>query len=164
MKTLYIIRHAKSSWDFPDISDDQRPLIEKGKNRTRKVLDHLASIDTPCPDCMMSSHAIRALETARIFADTLNYPPDKIIISKKIYHGPAEHLFDQFYGLDDAIETVMIFGHNPTLTAFANFFGNKAIEWIPTSGVVCVNLDTNRWTDMNLCTSRILFYITPKSL
>lgn len=164
MKTVYIVRHAKSSWDFPELHDDQRPLLEKGKKRTRKVLESILEKQTPTPDLIMSSHAVRAIETARLFAHALHYPLNQIQISKQIYHGGAEQLFDQFYCLDDSYKTVMIFGHNPTLTTFANYFGSKPIDWIPTSGVVCVRLETEKWTEMNLCPNRIVFSLAPKNL
>ena len=67
MKTLYIVRHAKSSWDHPGLGDDQRPLLEKGKKRTKYVVDYF--LENNCrPDLIISSHAVRAFETAKIIA------------------------------------------------------------------------------------------------
>jgi phosphohistidine phosphatase len=150
MKTIIAVRHAKSSWDFPDLSDDQRPLLEKGKKRTRKVIEYLLKKKFPLPELIISSHAVRAVETARIFAHALKYPGDKIQISRSIYHGNKDLITDQLYGIDDDINCVMLVGHNPTLTAFANQFLDDPIDWIPTSGVVILQIDTGKWTEAGL--------------
>ncbi len=77
MKTLYIVRHAKSSWDHPGLGDDQRPLLEKGKKRTKYVVDYFLENNIN-PDLIISSHAVRAFETAKIIATSLDYPENKI--------------------------------------------------------------------------------------
>ena len=80
MKTLYIVRHAKSSWDQAGLADHQRPLLEKGKKRTKRIIDYLLENNIKA-DLIISSHAVRALETARIIGYALNYPVDEIRIS-----------------------------------------------------------------------------------
>lgn len=163
MKTLYIVRHAKSSWKFPELSDEERPLLEKGKKRTRKIIDFLQKKEVQ-PDLIISSHAERALETARIIAHGLNYPADDIHISRQVYHANADKLYDQFFDLRDSVNSLMIVGHNPSLTNFANFFLEDKIEWLPTSGVVSIHFDTTSWVELPMASWKSNFVIFPRDL
>ena len=163
MKTLYIVRHAKSSWDHPGLGDDQRPLLEKGKKRTKYVIDYFLNKKLK-PDLIISSHAVRAFETAKIFAVGLNYPEDKIVVSKGMYHGNLDSLYNYFFDLDDNIESLMMVGHNPTFTYFANQFLDKSIDNLPTSGVVCIEFMTDKWDEIISAKKRTNFVISPKLL
>jgi len=163
MKTLYIVRHAKSSWKHPELGDDERPLLEKGKKRTRKIINYLLEKDTSV-DLIISSYAVRALETARIIAHAIGYPEDEIRISQQLYHASSERIYDQFFDLSDEISSLMIVGHNPTFTNFANQFLDDKIDWLPTSGVVSITFDTNTWTDVPLAKYKTNFVIYPKAI
>jgi phosphohistidine phosphatase len=163
MKQLLIVRHAKSSWDHPGLEDYQRPLQEKGKKKIRYILDFLMKQQIK-PDLILSSHATRALDTAKIIAHALDIPMEKIIISKNIYHGDAESLFNHFYDLNDEIKTLMIVGHNPTLTYFSNFFLDKKIENLPTAGIVCIEFKTASWSQIHKATRKTRFVVSPNEL
>jgi len=163
MKTLYIVRHAKSSWDHPGLGDDQRPLLEKGKKRTKYVVDYL--LENNCrPDLIISSHAVRALETAKILGTALNYPEDKIIVSERIYHGNVDTSLDFVFEQADDIHSLMMVGHNPTFTYLANMFLDISIFNLPTSGVVCIEFMTDKWEDVIGAKKRTKFVISPKML
>lgn len=163
MKTLYIVRHAKSSWKYPELTDEERPLLEKGKKRTRKVIDYLLDKNTKV-DLIISSHAVRALETARILAHALGYAEDNILISRQVYHASAEQLYDQFFDLSNEVENLMIVGHNPAFTSFANHFLDKKIDWLPTSGIVSVSFDTRLWVNINMAERSTNFVVYPREL
>jgi phosphohistidine phosphatase len=163
MKTIYIVRHAKSSWDFPHLSDHERPLLEKGKKRTRLINDYLIQ-NKITVDLMVTSHAVRAYETARIIARAIDYPKEGIRVDRMIYHANADRLIDQFYDLSDEFKSIMIIGHNPTLTNFANQYLDKKIEWLPTSGVICINFETDRWEDISRAKYKPVFVVYPKML
>lgn len=163
MKTLYIVRHAKSSWNYPELSDEERPLLEKGKKRTKKIIDYLQQKELSL-DLIISSHAKRALETAKIIAHGLNYPPENILISRQVYHASADKLYDQFFDLSNNVDNLMIVGHNPALTNFANHFLHEKIEWLPTSGVVSVSFNTRIWINLPMAESTTNFIIYPKML
>ncbi|MCF8368274.1 MAG: histidine phosphatase family protein [Bacteroidales bacterium] len=163
MKTLYIARHAKSSWDYHGIDDHQRPLLEKGKKRTRYVVNYLQEKNVQI-DLIMSSHAVRALNTAKIIAHGIGYPEDKIVISKNIYHGYADSLNNYFYDLSDGVNSLMLVGHNPTFTYFANQFLDKKIDNLPTSGIVCIEFKTDKWEDVFSSDRKTKFIISPKIL
>lgn len=163
MKTIYIVRHAKSSWDFPHLSDHERPLLEKGKKRTRLINDYLIK-NKITVDLIVSSHAVRAYETAKIIARAIDYPKESIRIDRMIYHANADRLIDQFYDISNDVNSVMLVGHNPTLTNFANHYLEQKIEWLPTSGVVCVEFDTDKWEEISMAKYKPVFTVYPKML
>ncbi len=163
MKTIYIVRHAKSSWDLTDLPDEQRPLMEKGKKRTKKVIDFLLHKNTTV-DYIISSHAVRALETAKIIAHGLKYPIEDIKIDPHVYYSDGDGIFNQFFDLPDRYHSVMIVGHNPALTDFVNAFLKKPLDNLPTSGVVSVSFDTDLWEKIPLSRSTTNFVLIPKEL
>lgn len=163
MKSLYIARHAKSSWDHPGLEDYQRPLSEQGKKRSRYIVDYLQQHDVKI-DIIMSSHAERARETAKIIARAINYPEQNIVISKNIYFGNADTMFNYFYDLSEDVQSLMFVGHNPTFTYFANHFLSKKLDNLPTSGIVCIEFETDKWEEINDSKRRTKFVISPKSL
>jgi phosphohistidine phosphatase len=163
MKTLYIVRHAKSSWDHPGLEDYQRPLLEKGKKRTKYVVDYLLENETK-PGLIISSHAVRAHETAKIIANAFNYPENKIVISKNLYFCDLDSCYNLFFDLADDIDSLMIVGHNPVFTYFANEFLKKPIDNLPTSGIVCIEFKTNKWEEIVNAKYKAKFVISPRSL
>ena len=163
MKTLYIIRHGKSAWNEPGLNDSERPLLQKGISRTRQVAEHLVQAQAK-PDLILSSHAVRAFETAKIIAHGVEYPEEKIIMSNKIYYSDAEGIFELFYDLSEDIHSLMLVGHNPTLTDMANEFLTQKIDNLPTSGAVCVEFNTDSWESFFLSPSKVKFVLIPKQL
>lgn len=165
MKTLYLVRHAKSSWDDLTIEDYERPLLSKGIKRAVKVAKHLINKDAK-PHLIVSSHAVRALETAKIFADILGYETGKILIDENLYFSGEQAMENILFGLDSKIEEVMLVGHNPDMTRFANVFlpDHQKIDYLPTSGVVCITFQTEQWQKIMLAKREIPFVIIPKTL
>ena len=161
MKLLYIVRHAKSSWDFPELSDHERPLLEKGKKRTRKMIEFLKSKKAK-PDIIISSSALRARETAGYFAVGLGLSQEDVIIDPTLYHADYERIFDQFIDLSDQNNAVMLVGHNPAFTNFVNLFLVPPIDWLPTSAVVCLSFDTNHWDEIKNSGYEVKFVAYPK--
>jgi phosphohistidine phosphatase len=163
MKTLYIVRHAKSSWEEPGLADHNRPLIETGIKKTKLVIEYLQNKKI-IPDLMISSSATRAKDTAFLIAEGLGYPIEQIIIDKKLYHASPEEILDELYALPENISSVMIFGHNPTLTYFVNQFLEPTIINLPTTGVVAIEFATDKWTEIVTAKYRTRFVIFPKML
>lgn len=163
MKTIYILRHAKSSWDFPHLTDEERPLIDKGRKRTRLINEYLIRNNITV-DLIISSHAVRALDTAKIVARAIGFPTEDIWINKMVYHSNDESLMNQFYDLSDDINSVMVVGHNPTLTNFVNLFLDEKIEWLPTSGLVSISFHTDQWINLSQAKFTSNFVITPSKL
>lgn len=163
MKTLYIVRHAKSSWDYPQLKDHDRPLLPKGRKRTLKIADFLKNNDVEV-DLMLSSTAVRAYETSRIIAEKINYPEENIVKEKGLYHSDPSGILDYLFGIDNKHGSVMIFGHNPTFTFLANKFLQEPVDWMPTSAVVSIVFDTDKWEDIMLSERKMNFVVFPKML
>lgn len=163
MKTLFLFRHAKSSWDHPGLSDADRPLMEKGIKKTAKIIRYLQEKKIT-PGLIISSQAVRAYETAKLVAAGLHYPEHTIQIDRKIYDGYYDRILDIIYGISNEIDSVMIFGHNPTLTNLANLFLHPGIDDMPTSAVVGIGFNANQWESIPVSKARLLFFITPKNL
>lgn len=144
-KTLYIVRHAKASPDAENIKDWERPLIQAGIERANKISKVLKKKKI-CPDKMISSHAFRALNTAIIFAGSLNYTVNKIEISYEVYAKKPSHILDLIMKQDDVISSLMIFGHNPEFTDLYNLLTGEKFENLPTSSVACIHFDVEKWS------------------
>lgn len=119
MKTLLLIRHAKSSWDDIALPDKDRPLDDRGKRDATKVGKRLAKRDVK-PDLIVSSPARRALATAEVIARKLDYKLKKMVVDDRLYAVGADDLLKVIHKLSDKLECVMLFGHNPELSALAH--------------------------------------------
>lgn len=163
MKTLYIVRHAKSSWDFPDLPDVERPLLEKGIYNTNKIIKELNEKGVKI-DMLVSSHAKRAYETAKIIAKGILFPVEKIEVNRNIYQVNRDELFNVIFSQNDEMESLMIVGHNPTLTQFTNLFIDDKIEILPTSGIISIDFETDKWIGVIKANHKINFILFPKML
>jgi len=163
MKTLLIVRHAKSSWENPSLSDHDRPLLPVGIKKTKRIVKFLKEKQVK-PDLLLSSSALRAFETAKIIAQGINYSEDQIIKEPNLYHASSDEIYSELYGLRDDINSVMIFGHNPTLTYFVNYFVDPTIENLPTSGVVSINFNCDKWGQINNSSFHVNFVVFPRML
>lgn len=163
MKTLYVVRHAKSSWDDPSLSDHDRPLNELGIRKTKIIVEYLKRNKVK-PDLLKSSSANRALSTAEIIAKAINYPIEDIEIEDNLYHASSEEVYSELFVLPNSINSVMIFGHNPTFTYFVNGFVNPKMDNLPTSGVVSISFETDEWEKIAMVDYKINFVVTPKLL
>src|SRR5690349_21699881 len=137
MKTLYIIRHAKSNWDNPEVSDYDRPLNERGKRDAPRMGKRLKEKNIR-PELLLSSPAKRAFSTAKRIARVLQYATEKIKTDKRLYHADEETLLSVIQGIKDKHDVVMLFSHNPGVTDFVNSLMDDEmdIDNIPTCGVV----------------------------
>ena len=144
MKTLFLIRHAKSSRDNTALADKDRPLNDRGKREAPKMGKRLAKRRVK-PDLILSSPAARALTTAEIIAKKLEYKRKKILLDDRLYAVGADDLLDVIRKLDDAAERVMLIGHNPELTELAHRFSSKIIH-LRTCAVAEFTFDTKSWS------------------
>jgi len=146
-KTLFITRHGKSSWDFEDIADIDRPLSSRGVNNAYMMAEKL-KMKGLIPDLLLSSPAIRALHTADIFIRTLGLDWDSLKINEKIYFGYTTEILEAIGQLDNHYSTVMIFGHNPAFTELANSFLKNPVDNIPTAGIITLVFPIDKWTEL----------------
>lgn len=164
MKTLYIIRHAKSSWDASNVDDLERPLNDRGKRDAPRMGKRLKEKGIH-PHLILSSPAKRALSTGKKIAKILNYPKDNITTDRRLYHADEETILEIVQGLKDKLDSVMLFSHNPGLTDFVNTLmnGEFDIDNIPTCGVVAFEFDVDAWKDITWGKGKMLFFDYPKS-
>ena len=144
-KELLLVRHAKSSWDDPYLDDHDRPLNERGLRNAPEMGKRLQEWSIR-PDVWISSTALRAITTAEIIACEIGFPKEKIQQTKDLYHASATELQEFTSGLDDQIDSVVFFGHNPGMTSLVTNLYGLPIDNIPTCGVVHLQFNENTWS------------------
>jgi len=147
MKTLYMVRHAKSSWKH-DVIDHQRPLKGRGKRDAPLVAEHVAGF-VPPPQKMISSDAVRAMATANYFKEAFNFPEDDFSTKSDLYDFSGQSVLQVIKTLDNDLDRVMIFGHNHAFTSVVNMLGNEYIDNLPTAGFVMLEFDVDSWSDIS---------------
>jgi Phosphohistidine phosphatase SixA len=162
-KTLVVIRHGKSTWEYEGISDYDRPLKEVGIFNTIAISQKLRGGGIS-PDLIISSPANRALHTAMIVARELHYPLNKVSISPALYSEIDNDVLQFIKAIDNQYNCVFIFGHNPVFTDIPNMFLRKTIDNLPTSGVVVLEFDCSNWNDISKKSIKSESLIFPKNL
>ena len=161
MKTLYLVRHAKSSWKYPKLDDFERPLNKRGR-RNAPFMGSLLKELNVAPDLVISSPANRAAMTARIIASALDFPLEDIQYSEAIYEFGEKALIDVVKEIDDTVDQAMVVGHNPATNGLANYIGDQPVSNIPTCGVFCVELDIASWSNIKAHCGTVKFFEYPK--
>lgn len=163
MKTLVLVRHGKSSWDHPELKDYHRPLIQRGVNNAFSIAAELINLGIQ-PDLIVSSPAVRALDTAIIIATNMAYPLDKIATDATIYEASIYELLEVISQINDQYETVFLFGHNPGFTELVNKLQTEMIFNLPTCGTVGIELAINTWAEIKASSGKQIFKLIPKEL
>ena len=146
MKTLFLVRHAKSSRDDPSLPDRGRPLDDRGKQDAPMMGKRLARRDVK-PDLLVSSPALRALTTAQLIAGELGYQRKNIVVDDRLYASSPDDLLAVIRALDKKLDRVMLFGHNPEFTDLAHRLSSEIID-MPTCAVAEFSFDTKEWSDV----------------
>jgi phosphohistidine phosphatase len=163
MKILYLVRHAKSSWNDPEMDDFDRPLNGRGEKNAPEMAKRLKRKRVK-PDLMISSPANRALTTAKLMAKELGYSEKDIEEIPSLYHASENSILRIVQTIDDHSDSVMIFGHNPGMTYFANMLcKNYRIENIPTAGVFSVRFNVISWKEASAENCELIFFDYPKN-
>ncbi len=160
MKTLVLVRHGKSSWEYA-VGDRDRPLLESGINDALLVGSNFGR-QGPKIDAVYSSPANRALHTCMIVMGQLGIPFDRLRVTNNLYDFSGESVLRFIRELDDRLHTVMIFGHNHAFTHIANSLGNTYIDNVPTSGLVQLRFDISNWGSVDKGTTKEILF--PKQL
>lgn len=161
MKTLYLVRHAKSSWDERGTSDHDRKLNARGKRDAPKMGELLNSKDYH-PDIIYSSSAKRALTTAKIISEKFQHPVENIIITNKIYEATTNDLINIINEIDNKYESAMLVGHNPGMTILANLLSDKYIDNLPTCAIVVAELNVESWKEVESDCGKLISFEYPK--
>ena len=163
MKRLFLVRHAKSSWDDPSLDDIDRPLNNRGKKNAPEMGIRLRKQGI-IPDRLITSPAKRALTTAKKIADEIGYPKKKIIVDDRLYHGSSSSMISIIREMKNSSASLMLFGHNPGFTDFANQLCGINIYNIPTAGIVAIDFSTDDWAEIDYNTGELVFFDYPKKL
>jgi phosphohistidine phosphatase len=162
MKTLLVVRHAKSSWDRFDQPDIERPLNERGKKDAPDMAQRLKERGLKI-DLFVASPAKRAKKTARLFGEEYKVDKNDILIRDELYEPSVENFYKVVTSLPDKQNVVALFSHNPGITEFVNTLTNVRIDDMPTSGIFAVSADTNKWNEFREAAKQFLFFDYPKN-
>jgi phosphohistidine phosphatase len=162
MKTLLLIRHAKSSWNQPGLSDFDRPLNERGKKdapeMARRVKEKGIELDH-----LVSSPAKRARKTAKYFAEEFGFKKEDIQLVEELYGATQPQFLKAVAGINDKYKTVALFSHNPGITDFASSLTNIRIDDMPTCAIFALQAETESWSDFASAEKKFLFFDYPKN-
>jgi phosphohistidine phosphatase len=161
MKKLILVRHAKSSWDNPDLTDFERTLNKRGK-RDAEFMSKLISSKIEKPDLIISSPAVRAKSTAKYFAEAFNYDFNQINFSDNIYFNGSKYIVEIIKKVDSYIKSLMVVGHNPDITSLSSYFSGQFFDNIPTCGVICLDFAIEDWEAIEKENAQIVFFEYPK--
>ncbi|RNI30389.1 histidine phosphatase family protein [Rufibacter immobilis] len=163
MKTLYLLRHAKSSWKYEELSDHDRPLNKRGRADAPLIGQELLERKVKV-DLIISSSAVRAITTASLIAKELGLDPEKIGVQEELYHIAADDLVMFIQSLPEEYANVMLVGHNPTFSEVANLLApEKNIVEMPTASIVALSFDCNYWGQVSSDNAKLLFFDYPKN-
>ena len=164
MKTLYLMRHAKSSWSFDELSDQERPLNDRGRDDAPAMGQALAKRQI-MPDLIVSSPAVRAMSTAVLVAREVKYPPASIVVEPGIYQADLDTLLAIIRDLPDTAHAVLLTGHNPTITDVANYLSPSPLSSeMPTAALLCLRFETDAWAEVRQANAEFYFYDYPKNV
>jgi len=161
MKTLILIRHAKSDWSNPFLHDFDRELNARGL-KDAPMMGTVLSHKNIHPDLILSSPAQRAQATAVAIAHKLSFPEDAITYNSALYESDIETVFAVIRSVPDTCETLIVFGHNPEMTECVNALCDADIDNIPTCGVVAMRLRGDSWKNIEYHSAELLFFDKPK--
>jgi phosphohistidine phosphatase len=162
MKTLILVRHAKSSWNTAGLSDFDRPLNDRGKKdapeMAKRLKDHGVKVDL-----FVSSPAKRAKKTAKYFAEEFETKKDEIVLIDELYAANVATFVKVVENLKDSADTVALFSHNPDITEYVNTLTNVRVDDMPTCAMFAVQADTERWSEFEKAEKKFLFFDYPKN-
>jgi len=160
MKRLILVRHAKSVSHGYD-QDYDRPLAERGEEDALTISLELQKMDIH-PDLIIASPAVRTSQTAWVYADTLGYPKKTIRFEKKLYIGKtSENFLAMLQELEDEKETVIVFGHNPTVYYYMHFLLKDFTDDVPTCSTVGIDFDVDSWSKLRDHQGKMVFRLIP---
>jgi phosphohistidine phosphatase len=161
MKSILLIRHAKSSWDSPTLKDFDRPLNDRGNKDAPKMAKRLKGKHIAI-DLFVTSTAVRALSTARYFIKEYEVKKERLIELPELYHAPAAIFYEVIAALDDKFDSVAIFSHNPGITEMVNSLDVAHVDNMPTCAAFGVKADVKNWADFKDAPRHFWLFDYPK--
>jgi len=162
MKTLILVRHAKSSWDQIGLADFDRPLTERGKKDAPEMAKRLKQKGIEL-DYLVSSTAKRARKTAKYFAEAFGFKKDGIKLSDELYNATHTAFLKVVAEIDDKNNSVALFSHNPGISEFASSLTNVRVDDMPTCAMFALQIETENWKDFSKAGKKFLFFDYPNN-
>ena len=161
MRTLYLLRHAKSSWGNPELKDFERPLAERGI-RDLPIMAERFKARGGRVGCIICSPAVRTKTTATMFAKQIGFASDEIGSNPELYFAGSNMFLKAASLLDDECEAAMLVGHNPAITDFVNEMTDGDIAKIPTCGLVQLSVPIDAWSEIEFSKAELVEFDYPK--
>ena len=146
MKKLFLVRHAKSDWENSHLKDIERPLNVRGYANANDMSNQRGIK----PDLIISSPAVRAFTTALLFARNMNYNANTIILKQELYESTVNDYVSVFSEIDNKYDTVMLFGHNPTISDLVGQLTQSSHILMPTCCIAGINFDVKNWKEIKI--------------
>ena len=164
MKTLFLLRHAKSSWSNPTLEDKYRPLNKRGMRDALLMGSRLMARDEG-PDNVITSPATRARRTAELFGEACGFPLEAIVEESDLYFTSTRSIEDLIVSQGDQVQSLMLVFHNPDITYFANSIDTaNRIANVPTCGLIKLSSDIESWQDWSVSNTRFDYFDYPKKV
>jgi phosphohistidine phosphatase len=162
MRTLLVMRHAKSDWGAPFSNDHERPLAQRGIKAARRVGRFLTEAGM-APDLILSSTATRALTTAELAAKAGEWSCE-VRTTSDLYASDPERVLEVVGEVEDGVEKLLIAGHEPTWSTLVTWLIGGGRVRMPTAAVACLDIPHGGWVDLVPGTCELRWFITPKML
>lgn len=160
MKTLMLIRHAKSSWDNPNLSDHNRPLNARGERDKGRIAEFFTSL-TDLPESIYTSSAVRAASLATALSEASGV---RLMTEPALYTFDSNELLSVLQCLPDAKQCIAAVGHNPAITELVNRLANESLANVPTSGIAQLACDLESWAELRSGCAKLVRFTVPKML
>jgi phosphohistidine phosphatase len=168
MRTLYLLRHAKSSWSNPSLPDQERSLAERGRRDAKRIAKHLARIGIE-PALVLCSSAERTRETLELVRPALG-PTSRVSLEAELYAASSAELLERIRSVDQEVASVMVIGHNPGLQDLALFLASAGAELerltakFPTAALATLTIPKIPWRQLSRGDAVLAAYVVPKQL
>jgi phosphohistidine phosphatase len=162
MKTLLLIRHAKSSWDSADLPDFKRPLNKRGAHDAPMMAKRLHKKEIAI-DRFITSPAKRARKTAEAFMEVYDRKEKEMVEAPSLYEGSVADFYSVIEALDDGDVSVAVFAHNPGITEFVNSLECSPVYNMPTCAVFALKIKTAHWKELRFSEKEFLFFDYPEN-
>ena len=168
MHTLYLLRHAKSSWANPTLADRQRPLAPRGRRAAKRIADHL-SRERVEPELVLCSSAVRTKETLDLIRGALG-PAATVTVEDELYGASADELLEHVRHVSEGVASVMLIGHNPGLAELARILASSGAELqrleakFPTAALATLTFAEPTWSRLAPGDAVLRAYVVPRQL
>jgi len=168
MHTLYLLRHAKSSWSDPTLPDHERPLARRGRRDAKRIAKHLVRLGIE-PELVLCSSAERTRETLELLRSALGATP-KVRLEEELYAASSDELLERIRAVPEAVASLMLIGHNPGLHQLALVLASTGAELdrleakFPTGALATLSLANTTWSQLSRADAVLAAYVVPKQL